>query len=117
MSDIAPLAALPAHAAQARASASTPRPADAVAMPGDAHGAPAAHAVPSTPHALQRQLEALVEPSRTRLRFKVEEDLGQVAVSVIDERTGDVILQVPSETALRIARRLREHGRLLDERA
>ncbi len=115
MSDIAPLAALPAHAAQARASASTPRPADPAATPADT--TPAARAAPASPHALQRQLEALVEPTRTRLRFKVEEDLGQVAVSVIDERTGDVILQVPSETALRIARRLREHGRLLDERA
>lgn len=115
MPDIASLAALPAHAALARAAASTPRPADAAATPAEA--APAARAAPATPHALQRQLEALVEPTRTRLRFKVEEDLGQVAVSVIDERTGEVILQVPSETALRLARRLREHGGLLDERA
>lgn len=114
MPDIASLAALPAHATPARASASTPLQAGASTTP--AETAPAAHPA-ATPHALQRQLEALVELTRTRLRFKVEEDLGQVAVSVIDERTGEVILQVPSETALRIARRLRQDGGLLDERA
>jgi flagellar protein FlaG len=116
MPDIAPPAPLPAGLAPAR---TMPAPVPAPATPAfPADPATLAARAPSrTPHALQQQLEALAEPAHTRLRFRVEEDLGCIAVSVIDERSGEVILQVPSETALRIARRLRENGGVLDEHA
>lgn len=94
---------------------------------GAAPGAPAPPPVPATgttarPQArdarqLQHQFDELLATTSTRLHFRVIEDLGTVAISIIDERTGEVLRQVPSETALRIARRLRAGGGLLDERA
>ena len=76
-----------------------------------------AHAPARGSRELQRQLDELLAPTTTRLRFRVIEELGTVAITIIDERTGEVLRQVPSETALRIARQLREGRGLLDERA
>ena len=81
------------------------------------HAPPPAPVAATHPAALRRQLADLPAPAPTRLRFHVEEGLGCIAVSVIDERSGDVLMQVPSETALRIARRLHEGGSLLEDRA
>lgn len=109
MSDIAPLA--PVAPASAPAGIATPVASAAAVAP-----SPATAPVPH-PATLRQQLATLPPPPQTHLRFHVEEGLGCIAVSVIDERSGEVLMQVPSEAALRIARRLHEGGSLLDAEA
>ena len=107
MSDIAPLPPV----------APAPAPVGVATSGAPAAFAPAAPDPPAHPAALRLQLAALAPPAPTHLRFHVEEGLGCIAVSVIDERSGEVLMQVPSEAALRIARRLHEGGSMVDDRA
>lgn len=46
---------------------------------------------------------------RTSLRFRVEQDIDQIVVSVVDDE-GKTLLQIPDEQALALARRLAETG-------
>ena len=64
--------------------------------------------------ALGRAIEELnryVAGSRTDLRFALDHDAGQMVVSIIDAESGQVLRQMPSLEALRIARYL-EHDRM-----
>ena len=107
-----------ADIASVPAVAATPAPAGvAVSRAPAVPAAPPASAAATHPAALRHQLAALAPPAATHLRFHVEEGLGCVAVSVIDERSGEVLMQVPSEAALRIARRLHAGGSLVDDQA
>jgi len=54
------------------------------------------------------QLSDYVEQLGAELRFRVDEDSGRVVVSVVDTASGDVLLQMPSEEALRLARMLED---------
>lgn len=56
-------------------------------------------------------LNRYVAGSRTDLKFAVDHDAGQLVVSIIDSESGQVLRQMPSVEALRIARYL-EHDRL-----
>ena len=76
----------------------------------------AAPAPPRTPAALQKQLDDIIADSDTSLRFRVDNASHRIVVSVLDH-DGAVILQIPDETALAIARRLAVTGSLLDVRA
>lgn len=116
MPDIAPIAPTsPWTSAPTPDAGASPRPADA----------PAADALPPeqdppaplpSREALQQQIDRVLENANTSLRFRVDDELGRVVVSVIDAR-GDVVMQVPDETALAIARRLARDGQLLDLKA
>ncbi|WP_246455119.1 flagellar protein FlaG [Thermomonas brevis] len=69
---------------------------------------------------MQKQIEATLAESRvqTNLKFRVDEDLRRVVVSVVDSDTGETILQIPDEAALAVARRLADTGTgLLDQKA
>lgn len=57
------------------------------------------------------ELNRYVAGSRTDLRFAIDRDAGQMVVSIIDAESGQVLRQMPSLEALRIARYL-EHDRL-----
>lgn len=57
------------------------------------------------------ELNRYVAGSRTDLRFAVDHDAGKVIVSIVDSESGQVLRQMPSVEALRIARYL-EHDRL-----
>ena len=57
------------------------------------------------------ELNRYVAGSRTDLRFAVDAEAGQLVVSIIDSENGQVLRQMPSVEALRIARYL-EHDRL-----
>ena len=91
----------------------TPTPAAGVSsLPAPAPAPP----VPRAPEALQKQLDALLAENDTSLRFRVDREARRIVVSVLDH-SGEVILQIPSEAALAIARRLALTGSLLDARA
>ena len=57
------------------------------------------------------ELNRYVAGSRTDLQFAVDHDAGRLVVSIIDAENGQVLRQMPSVEALRIARYL-EHDRL-----
>lgn len=61
-----------------------------------------------SPEAAVGELEAYFQQASSDLVFKVEKDTGRTYFKVIDARTNEVILQVPSEEILAMARKLRE---------
>lgn len=97
---IAAVAAAPAQALQANASGA-PRT--------DARGREADVGRQSKED-LQRQLDDVMKDVQTSLRFRVDDDSNRVVVSIIDQTSGDVIQQIPSEVSLRIAQRMAELG-------
>lgn len=67
---------------------------------------------------LQRELDAVMKDVQTSLRFRVDDDANRVVVSVVDQGSGDVIYQIPSDVSLRIAKRMAELGSgMIDESA
>lgn len=89
-----------------------PRQAAAVAAADAEPARPAAQAPAAAPasarelEAATEQIERFVRSSGRSLQFRVDDDSGRVVVSVRDADTGDLIRQIPSEAALRIARAL-----------
>ncbi len=54
--------------------------------------------------------------SNRRCQFRYEKDINRVSVKLIDEDTGEVIREIPSEETLDMIRRLKEMtGLLVDE--
>ncbi len=64
--------------------------------------------------AVAQQLESYVQKSGRELQFRVDSSTGSTVVSVLD-RSGQLIRQIPSEEAMRLAERLSEaSGTVLD---
>lgn len=55
-----------------------------------------------------QNVSGYVQNITRELNFSIDEDLGRTVVTVIDENTGDVIRQIPSEDMLQLARNLAE---------
>lgn len=55
-----------------------------------------------------RNVSGYVQNITRELNFSIDEELGKTVVRVIDENTGDVIRQIPSEDMLELARHLAE---------
>ena len=55
------------------------------------------------------QLNDYVQSLQRDLRFSLDEELGRSVVKVIDRNSDEVIRQIPNETALQLARNLKEH--------
>jgi flagellar protein FlaG len=53
-----------------------------------------------------KELREFVKPYNTSLAFSVDEESGELVVKVTDNDTGDVIRQIPSEDALKLAQAL-----------
>ncbi|CAA9334635.1 MAG: hypothetical protein AVDCRST_MAG71-1916 [uncultured Lysobacter sp.] len=68
---------------------------------------------PHSPSELQVQLDRILEDANTSLRFRVDDESQRVVVAVIDGK-GEVIMQIPDEAALAVARQLAKSGTLLD---
>ena len=95
----------PVEAAAAVASAST---ADLAQAP--ARSAQVAERQPVNRADLQKELDETLKDAQTALQFRVDDDAQRVVVSVVDRESGDVIYQIPTEVALRIAKRIRDAG-------
>ena len=54
------------------------------------------------------ELSGYVQNITRELNFSVDQELGRTVVTVIDESTGDVIRQIPSEEMLDLAKHLQE---------
>lgn len=59
------------------------------------------------------ELSEMMSMMRKGLAFKVDDNSGQPIVTVLDRDTGDVIRQMPSEEALKLAEKLSEVTGLL----
>ncbi|EJN35003.1 flagellar protein FlaG [Pseudomonas sp. GM84] len=59
------------------------------------------------------EIEKFLSSSRRNLEFTTDEESGKVVVKVIASETGELIRQLPSEEALRIARSLSDVNSLL----
>jgi len=59
------------------------------------------------------QIEKFLSDSKRNLEFSTDEQSGQVVVKVIASATGELIRQLPSEEALRIAHSLSDASSLL----
>lgn len=60
-----------------------------------------------------RELQDYVQAGKRQLDFSIDDTTGQVVVKVIASESGDVVRQIPSEAALKLAQSLRSGGSLL----
>ena len=96
-------AAIPARGESLRASAFVApvvQASDAASQPLD---------LSALPDAVDKLNQHFAE-KRTDLKFRIDDELKSVVVSVVDSQDGTVLQQIPSEVALRIARYLAETG-------
>ncbi len=104
-SPISPLGSLPASASGA-----------AVPMPVTGRSAPAAASSPSVkgsggnPAAAAAQVNQHLQQTQPGLKLQVDAGSGRTVYQVIQQDTGEVVLQIPSEEVLGMSRRLRELG-------
>ena len=100
----------------------------ATPVPAGAHPADDAKAQLENLQQLLKQASRHIHPEQRSLSFEVSDELGRPVVSVYDAETEELIRQIPSETAVRIAAAMREiaqqggdalpvSGLLLDEQA
>ena len=83
--------------------------------------APAPAATPESSEEPQRvalekavtDIREFVQATQRNLNFSIDDSTGQVVVKVIATDSGEVIRQIPSETALKLAQNLSDAGSLL----
>ncbi len=73
--------------------------------PAAAESTPARELRPEERLRIAERLQDLARASRRQLEFRVDQDSNRVVISVRDERTGELIRQIPDATALRISQR------------
>ncbi|MEX5341765.1 flagellar protein FlaG [Pseudomonas sp. I2] len=72
---------------------------------GEKKGPVAVHAADKVKDAVS-EIEKFLKETRRNLEFSTDEDSGKIVVKVIASDTGELIRQIPSEEALRIAHSL-----------
>jgi len=94
-----------------------------------APAAPAGKATPPSGETLPVAMPAVIDVEKAAervneimsgrqrsLRFRVDEGSGRTIITVINEKTGEMIRQIPSEELLAIAQHLERTGSLIDVR-
>jgi flagellar protein FlaG len=64
--------------------------------------------------AASAEIERFVRSAGRSLQFRVDDDSGRVVVSVRDAETGELIRQIPSDAALRIAKSIQQEQAVVD---
>jgi flagellar protein FlaG len=65
-----------------------------------------------------QDIQAFVDSNQRNLNFSIDETTGDVVVKIVATQSGEVIRQLPSEEALKMAQRLKDpHSLLFDEQA
>ena len=100
---ISPLGSLPAVAVGSTLSKpASPRPAPAPASPSAARGSA------GSPAAAAAQVNQHLQQAQPALKLQVDAGSGRTVYQVVQQGTGEVVLQIPSEEVLGMSRRLRE---------
>ncbi|WP_263261032.1 flagellar protein FlaG [Pseudomonas sp. RIT-PI-S] len=64
-----------------------------------------------------QDIQAFVDSNQRNLNFSIDETTGDVVVKIVATQSGEVIRQLPSEEALKMAQRLKDpHSLLFDEK-
>lgn len=67
---------------------------------------------------MAEQMESFIGTFNRGLKFRVDEDSGRNVVTVVDNDSGDIIRQIPTEELLQVISRLAEaSGGLIDTKA
>lgn len=107
----------PAASAGAGAVA-TPQPAPAVAAIQQAAATPPPQISSEQVKQAMEKIRAAVAPTSQGLQFSMDESSGRTVIKVVDSSTQEVIRQIPSEEALKMAQELeRMQGLLLNRKA
>ncbi|OUL99276.1 hypothetical protein A8M77_27305 [Variovorax sp. JS1663] len=89
-------------------------PAEEASVPAEAVQAPTPAQLEQAVH----EVNASLQMRSVGLRFEVDQDTDKVIVKVVDRESGELIRQIPSEEAVRIAKVLgRVPGLLMDQSA
>lgn len=78
-------------------------------LPPAVKSSPPESALPVTPEDLDRAIRELndyVQSLKRTINFEIDESSGRTIVRVLNQQTGELIRQIPSEEALAIARHL-----------
>lgn len=110
-----PLGSLASGLTSASFIANLPKPAVEKARPAKApdvpakkpESRPAAESVESSDQAMERLNSHFIQTG-TELKFQVDRDSGRTLFQIVSEKSGEVLLQVPSDEVLAMARKLRE---------
>ena len=63
-------------------------------------------------------IEAYIKPLNNNIEFSINDEIGQVVVKVVDSETKEIILQIPSEEMIAIAKALDKiQGLLIKQKA
>jgi flagellar protein FlaG len=62
------------------------------------------------------RLNELMTSAQRSLRFQVDEGSGRTIITVINEKTKEIVRQIPPEEVLAVSRTLEELGSLIDAR-
>lgn len=90
--------------------------ADAAVQPAvDTTAAPAAKPKGQDLQQAVKDIQDFAQSLNRKLDFSIDDSTGIVVVKVIARDSGDLIRQIPSETALKLAQSLNEAGSLLFE--
>ena len=84
--------------------ARNPRPPNSFELPAPGAGGPPAS---ETPEAAAASLQQHLQQAGSELQVQVDKATGRTIFKVVNETTGEVVLQVPSEAMLAMARNLR----------
>lgn len=103
----------------------TSTPVDAAKAAGAADPSASNSSTPATGKIEREQVEkavqdiqAFVNSNQRNLDFSIDETTGDVVVKIVATQSGEVIRQLPSEEALKMAQRLKDpHSLLFDEQA
>jgi flagellar protein FlaG len=107
---VQPLSAIPATMPTSRATGSSaaqrsPSPVSVQALNSNAApSAPATRTAQETLAAVAVQIESYLRSVGREVQFRIDDESGRTVVSIRDANTGEVIRQMPSEEALRLAR-------------
>ena len=72
----------------------------------------------ATVEAIAKQMQQALSSSNTGLKFSVDNSTGKTIVSVVEEKTGDVIRQIPNEEMMAISRNIgKMQGLLFQKKA
>ena len=59
-----------------------------------------------------------IDLSDSRLSFAIDEDTGKTVINIVDNKTGDILRQIPPDDILKLKKRIGEiQGLLLDRKA
>lgn len=99
---------IPAGSAPALAAGAAPKPVAARPAPVRVARVQAASPAPASQEAAVAQVNQHLAQAQTDLRLQVDSGSGRMVFQVVQQGTGEVVLQVPSEEVLGMSRRMRE---------